>query len=329
MNKYTHFFGIDVSKNHLDICLIHQNKTLINQRIENSKKAIKLWVKEVINQHDIDLLKSIFCMENTGHYTNHCLYTLSSLKTNVWMEMPIQIIKSQGFTRGKTDKVDAFRIAEYAMRFQSKFKAWNKPSQNMQMLKTLSQLRDKLIQNINQYASPKADIGFVQDKEIRKVMKQTYSKIIKELRKQVKDIDQKIKTLINKDTELNRLYQIIISVTGMGAVTTVNILVCTHGFQKISSPKEFACYGGVAPFEVSSGKQIYKQRKVSHMANKNTKRLLHMAAMSAIQVPGELREYYLRKTENGKPKLIALNAVRNKLIHRVFACVKRNELYKR
>lgn len=329
MNKYTHFFGIDVSKNHLDICLIHQNEMLVNERIVNTKKAIRKWVKEISKSFKVDLQKAIFCMENTGHYTNHCLYSLSKLKTNIWMEMPIQILKSQGFNRGKTDKVDAARIAEYAMRFQSKFKPWNKPSLNMKMLKTLSQLRDKLMRNINQYASPKADIGFIQDKEIRKVMKQTYSKIIKELRKQVKDIDEKIKVLIENNTELKRLYQIIISVVGMGAVTAVNILVCTHGFQKIESPKEFACYGGVAPFEVSSGKQIYKQRKVSHMANKNTKRLLHMAAMSAIQVPGELRDYYIRKTENGKPKLIALNAVRNKLIHRVFACVKRNELYSR
>lgn len=329
MDKYTHFFGIDVSKNHLDICLIHQNEALVNERIVNSKKAIKKWVNEVSKQFDIDLQNAIFCMENTGHYTNPCLYSLSNLKTNVWMEMPIQILKSQGFTRGKTDKVDAFRIAEYTMRFHNKFKAWNKPSQSMQMLKTLSQLRDKLIRNINQYASPKADLKFIEDKEIKKIMKQTYSKIIKELRKQVADIEQNIKEVIGNDSELKRLYQIIISVVGMGAVTAVNILVCTHGFRKINTPKEFACYGGVAPFEVSSGKQVFKQRKVSHMANKNTKRLLHMAAMSAIQVQGELRDYYIRKTENGKPKLIALNAVRNKLIHRVFACVKRNELHTR
>jgi len=40
MDKYTHFFGIDISKNHLDICLIHQNKTLVNKRIDNTKNGL-------------------------------------------------------------------------------------------------------------------------------------------------------------------------------------------------------------------------------------------------------------------------------------------------
>ncbi len=63
MDKYTYFFGIDVSKNHLDICLIHQNESLINERIVNSKKAIRKWVKEICKQFDIDLQKAIFRLE--------------------------------------------------------------------------------------------------------------------------------------------------------------------------------------------------------------------------------------------------------------------------
>ena len=54
-----------------------------------------------------------------------------------------------------------------------------------------------------------------------------------------------------------------------------------------------------------------------------------MAALSAIQVPGELRDYYLRKIESGKSKMTVINAVRAKIIHRIFAVIKNNNSYEK
>ena len=50
--------------------------------------------------------------------------------------------------------------------------------------------------------------------------------------------------------------------------------------------------------------------------------------MSAIQHSKELKEYYIRKTAEGKNQMLVINNVCNKLIHRVFACVRRKEKYK-
>lgn len=49
--------------------------------------------------------------------------------------------------------------------------------------------------------------------------------------------------------------------------------------------------------------------------------------MSAIQVKGELQDYYQRKIKEGKNKMLILNAVRNTLIHRIYAVVGRGEKY--
>lgn len=49
--------------------------------------------------------------------------------------------------------------------------------------------------------------------------------------------------------------------------------------------------------------------------------------MSSIRVKGELQDYYLRKVKEGKNKMLILNAIRNKLIHRLYAVVKRGEKY--
>ena len=65
------------------------------------------------------------------------------------------------------------------------------------------------------------------------------------------------------------------------------------------------------------------------MANKKVKTILHMAAISAIQVKGDLMDYYNRKIKEGKHKMSVINAVRNKIIQRVFACVKQDRLFEK
>lgn len=65
------------------------------------------------------------------------------------------------------------------------------------------------------------------------------------------------------------------------------------------------------------------------LADKAIKSVLHMGAMSAIRLNNDLRTYYLRKVEEGKNKMSVLNAIRNKLIHRVFAVIKNQIPYQK
>ena len=85
-----------------------------------------------------------------------------------------------------------------------------------------------------------------------------------------------------------------------------------------------ACYAGVVPFSNESG-TIKKRDRISPMANKTLKKLLHLAAMNAVRYNQELKEYYIRKVAEGKNKMSVLNAVRNKLVHRIYAVVKKTK----
>jgi len=67
--------------------------------------------------------------------------------------------------------------------------------------------------------------------------------------------------------------------------------------------------------------------KVSPLGHKKLKALLTNGVMSAIQYDKELKAYYERKIAEGKLKYKVLNAVKNKLISRVFATVKRGTPY--
>lgn len=53
------------------------------------------------------------------------------------------------------------------------------------------------------------------------------------------------------------------------------------------------------------------------------KSLLSMSAISAIQHDKELKIYYAKRVADGKPKMLVLNIIRNKLVARIFATVNR------
>lgn len=66
------------------------------------------------------------------------------------------------------------------------------------------------------------------------------------------------------------------------------------------------------------------------MANKKIKTLLHLSAIVAIQYNADLKRFYERKvTYEKKNKMSVINAVRNKLILRIFACVNQNRPYEK
>ena len=120
--------------------------------------------------------------------------------------------------------------------------------------------------------------------------------------------------------------ELIKSIPGIGEQTALNFVVYTRNFTAFDTANHLACYAGVAPFPDESG-TIVRRAKISGFANKKLKRLLHLAAMAAIRVQGELRNYYIRKVSEGKNKMLVLNNVRNKLIHRMFAVLERQEPY--
>lgn len=162
---------------------------------------------------------------------------------------------------------------------------------------------------------------------LQRQVKSTSKKSLIALKEEQKAIDAQIDALIQGDARLSELFGWITSVPGVGPATATEILVSTNEMKVITSAKKMACHAGVAPFEYRSGTSIRGKTRVSHQARKRLKSLFHLGAMSAIRRKGELQDYYQRKVAEGKNKMLVLNAVRNKIIHRIYAAVERGEKY--
>ena len=327
--EFTYFIGTDVSKNELDFAIMHGKTFLFHKEIQNTPSAVKSCIKELIKLPGFDLNKAVFCLEHTGIYSNHLLSVLHDKKAPICLESATQIKNSLGNLRGKNDKVDAIRIAEYAYRNRDKLRLWQPKRDVIQQLAHLSTLRSRLVEVQKLIKTPLKEAGaFIKKSQVKQNDKLCI-KTITGIETDLKKIEKAIDEVIAGDPELNRLFTLVKSVSGIGKITAATIITTTNEFKDINDPKKFACHAGIAPFVKESGMFKGKAR-VSHMANKRLKMLLHLAALNSVRYNEDLKLYYQRRiVEDKKNKMSTLNAIRNKLILRIFACVNQNRPYEK
>lgn len=327
--EFEFFIGIDVSKNELDFAVQQGNCFLLHREVVNEPAAINAFIKELCKLPGFKLTNAIFCMEHTGIYNNHLLMCLHKKKALICLEAATQIRNSLGNIRGKNDKIDAIRIAGYAYDKQHKLCLWQPKREVVQELSHLAATRSRLISVKKQLKVPLKEHAAFSSKRTGRQNLQVCSHSLKAIDADIARADKAIEQLIAGDQELARIFNLVTSVSGVGKVTAVQVIVATNEFKDINNPKKFACYSGVAPFTDDSGKVIKKAR-VSHMANKKVKTLLHLSAIVAIQYNQDLKLFYQRKVlQEKKNKMSVINAVRNKLILRIFACVNQNRPYEK
>lgn len=325
--NYNYIIGVDVSKLTLDLVLLKVSQTsnpVEHLKVENNEKGlakVSEWLKE------FNASEMLFCMESTGIYCYPLLQYIIGKQVDVWVENAVQIKMSQGLTRGKNDKIDAKRIAEYAHKNQDKLKLWKPTRVVVDKLKHLIALRDRLVTTKTRLLVPIEEFKSVGNAEMASMMEKAMKKSIKAIDSDLNGVEVQIKKLIDDDDHLKKLFSLVTSVVGIGFVTAINLIIQTNEFTILKDSRKLACYCGVAPFEYSSGTSVRGRKRVSHMANKKLKTNLHMAALSGIRNDLELKSYYERKIQEGKNKMSVINAVRNKLLSRVVATVKRGTPY--
>ena len=326
MSKYQIFVGIDVSKDHLDLAVCTNGKAAPATRIANTISAIEEYISTFSEKNTLST--TLFCLEDTGIYISFLLSAFITQKVDFWVENAVQIKRSLGLQRGKNDAVDAQRIAEYASRFKDKVCLYEAKNEVIEQLSHLTALRSRLVQSRKQIQVPLKETKTFAKKAIGDLIEKHSKNTLESIERDIKEIETAIKELINSQEDIKAMYDLTTSVVGVGEVTAVEILVSTQGFTKFTDAKKFACYCGVVPFEHSSGK-FRGRNRVSKMANLKLKSLLHMCTLAATKKAGELKDYYERKLAEGKAKMSVLNALRNKIIQRIFACVQSGKKYEK
>lgn len=316
--KLPQILGADISKNSIDLFCNGLNSHL---KITNTLAGFK----EMLNWLAMQKLSAssvILVMEHTGLYSLHFESFLHRHHLRFTKVSALAIKRSLGLIRGKNDKIDAQRIARYGFEKLDTLIVQKPQDPGLQRLQMLHTTRERLVKY---RASLICAI-----KEYKLVLKESdliirsQMKLIKDFSQQIKKMDQAItKQITTSDESVKHNYELLTSIIGVGKVVATATIIKTKNFTSFKNGRKFSCYCGSAPFDHSSGKSIRKKTRISHLADKGMKTLLTQSAKTAIQHDKELKDYYQRRTEMGKSKRSTINVVRNKIIHRMFAVIKR------
>ncbi len=323
MKKF--IIGVDVSKLKLDFCTLQNDTISTEVEVVNYTSAIKAFINEELTKSSKQEL--LVCAEYTGQYTYPLCCACDELNIDLWLENPVQIKYRSGLRRGKNDKLDARKIAEYAQRFQDQSRLFRLPEKNIESLKHLVSERDLLVSDKAKYKGQLTDQKRFMAPHIYQKKHKRLMGLINNLNITIKQIELEIQELIDCDETLSRQHQLLCSIDGIGERTSIKMIVETNAFKDFNNPRKFCCHAGVAPFSYTSGSSIRSKKKVSKRADRSIKALLHMAALSASKTKGEIGQYYLRKVGEGKNKMTVLNAIRAKLILRMFAVIRNDRFY--
>lgn len=326
--NYKLFVGIDQSKHTFNACQLDPGnpEKFYHEKFDNDLKGFKKMFKWIQSLHKIDVHDILFCAEHTGLYGLPLSVFLNEQNAHLWLESALHIKLSSGLKRGKSDPADAKDIAYYCYTYRHKAKLYQLPDKTILTLKQLLAFRVRLVKHQTALKITNGElIEF--DADITGLITKESKALIKNYDKKIEAVDAQMLKLIEENEELKKQFELVQSVHGVGKQTATFIIVYTQGFALFNDWRKFACYCGVAPFEYTSGTSIKGKTRVSHLANKKLKSLLTMCALNTIKKENEFKIYYDRRIQQGKSAMSTINIIRNKIISRIFAAIKRGTPY--
>lgn len=321
MKKFL-FIGIDFSKGKFDVSILESivQRGCVQACFANTETGYRAFLRWVAKQSKIKREDWRFCGEHTGLYSRRLSDFLAKKGLFIWLENPLQIKACSGIKRAKTDCFDSLIIARYACRYIDRAVAYRPAEKEIDALHLLVAFRSRLVKSRKALEVAANEMrGVIQRDRTARFVYERSMREVNRIKKQIEEIEQKMHHLVMNST-LNENYLLINSIKGVGMQTAIMLLIHTNNFSGFTNARQIASYCGCAPFPHASG-CMDKGNHISHLANKELKVLLSLCAVSAMQYNKELAAYAKRKIEQGKPKRLVINNIRNKLIQRVFAVV--------
>jgi transposase len=290
------FVGIDVAKKKFDVVFSPLSKGLV---YEYTKDGLEKFIKKIQK-----INPQLICMEATGGLERELVDCLHEHQFELAVVNPRQIrdfAKACG-QLAKTDQIDARMIAQFGQVMQPRITL---PLSNAQRkMKDLSarrrQLTHLLVQEKNRLAT-------TADEEIKEMIQET----IQLFDKQIECIELQQKQLIQSDQQIQEKAAIIQSVPGLGETTAAMLIAELPELGSLNR-EQIARLVGVAPTNRDSG--TLRGKRTTGGGRVMIRNGLYMPTIVAKKHNPQIRVFYDRLVEKGKPKMVALIAAMRKLL---------------
>jgi len=307
--------GIDCSKDYFDIAVLKDQKVVFEKRFTNDSIGFGQALEHVLGSH--------IAMEATGPYYFQLarFFHEQGQKVSVVNPLVVRRFSQMQLSRAKTDKKDAVLIAKFTALTHPK--EWVMPSREIVHIRNLESYleglkarRGMLYNQLHAFeAAATIDAG-----------------LNREIKTELEHYDKKI---LNKEKEIENLIaesyaglsQNLRSIPGIGPRSASLLIILTDGFKMFENHKRLIPYFGLAPRIYESGTSVKGKNHICKMGMGQVRKVLYMAATSAIRYNKACKELYERLRIKGKPHKVALIAAVNKLIKQSFAIAKTGRQY--
>lgn len=317
-----HFVGCDVSKQTLDFAIHERGKdyrTFEHIQVPNSTEGFQA-MRKWLRSKGVKLIETAIAMEHTGAYSTALAeWCFKKGYTFVFLH-PLDVKNACGRGRNKTDKVDAQFIADYVYTMREKLTPSTPESPIIKKLRQLHNERQLAVRARTAYTN---QLKTIDDKPTRKRIQ----KMADVFTDQIAAIEKTIKTVIESDCQIKRAYDLLLSVPGIGMVNALFTIVTTGNFTRFQTARQYAKFSCVSPLSHQSGTSVRGGDHVSRAGHNEIKSLLTQGARVVVRTDAQFKAYYERKRAEGKTHGCIMNAVKFKLICRMFAVIKRQSRY--
>ncbi len=325
MKKKT-FVGIDVSKKTLDVVVYDSSKKRADssnyKQVSNNEVGFRDLV-DWLKTFQRNLSSVVIGMEHTGSYSFELRLFLEKKGIDYCAYNPYHLKHSFGLVRGKNDKVDATRIAGYTYLHRDELVYSHLSGSTVLTLQGLLAERKRYVTDRAAHMAALDDVPT----RARKTSAKRIQALIDYLSKQIEAVEKEMEKTMKKDPAVANNYILLTSIKGIGMVNAIQTIVHTDNFQAFESARQYASYLGIAPYSDTSGTSVKGRPHVSFMRPKKLKADLTQAARVAIRYDKEMAEYFQRKTDEGKAYGVVLNAVKFKIVCRMFAVIRRQSKF--
>ena len=297
MTYTSRFIGIDISKSAFDICLLPDQASLT---FANTAEGIADFFAFLAPLEGIERL----ILEPTGGYERRVVEALHAASLPVAKVNAKQI---RQFARAcgqlsKTDRIDAFVLADYGRRMETRILP---PQSGQQALLADLVLRYRQLSHM-----------IVQEKNRReKLSGKTRDWIEETLRfllDQRQAIVDEMTACLKADQQLGKKAEVLMSLKGIGLRTACFLLAGLPELGRIDKAK-IAKLVGVAPLNRDSG--LMRGKRMIAGGRKPVRDALYIAALPAIRFDPTINAFYTSLRNRGKPgKVAVIAAVRKMLI---------------
>lgn len=300
MSYTSRFVGIDISKSSFDICVLPEARSVT---FSNDTGGIARFIAFVARLDGIERL----VLEPTGGYERCVVDALLAA------HLPVAKVNAQQirqFARAcgqlsKTDRIDAFVLADYARRMETQVLAASSPAQATltDLVSRYRQLSHMIVQEKNRREKLSGDT----DARPRAWIEETLAFLMQQ-RQAVIDA---METCLKSDKELADKSKVLMSLKGIG-LRTACFLIAGLPELGLMDKGQIAKLVGVAPINRDSG--LMRGKRMIAGGRKPVRDALYIAALPAIRFDPDMRAFFKRLKAKGKPGKVALVAVMRRMI---------------